>query len=227
MLRRHGLVPKPRYRRHVGHLGKPTTRIAAPNDVWTADVKGQCKTGDGLSCYPLTVADGCSRVLLGCQALSATRVQAAKPVCVRLVKDFGLPKRLRTDNGVPFATNTRARLSQLSAWWVRLGILPACIEPGKPPQNGRHERMHRRLQAETTRPPANTRRAQPSTFDRFRQACNCERPHEALDMHTPASRDASSPRQLPDKLPPVEDPDRFRNPLRQCQGGHSVESPVG
>jgi putative transposase len=104
----------------------------------------------------LTAADGFSRYLLGCQALPATSVAEAKPMFTRLFKEFGLPKRIRTDNGVPFATNTLARLSQLSAWWVRLGILPELIEPGKPQQNARHERMRRTLKAETTRPAANT-----------------------------------------------------------------------
>jgi len=219
MLRRHGLVPKPRHRRHIGHPGKPTTIIAAPNEVWTADVTGQFTTSDGLYCYPLTVADGFSRFRLGCQARSSTRVQEAKPVFVRRFKDCGLPKRIRTDNGVPFATNTPARRSQLSAWWVRLGLLPEGIEPGKPQQNGRHERMHRTLKAETTRPPAKTRRAQQYKFDRFRQEFHFERPHEALDMQTPASRDASSPRQLPDKLPPLEYPDRFEVRYVSANGG--------
>jgi putative transposase len=185
ILRRHGLVPKKRHQRHIGHPGKPTTLIAAPNEVWSADFKGQFKTGDGLYCYPLTVADGYSRFLLGCQALSSTRVAEAKPVFTRLFKAFGLPKRIRTDNGVPFATNTLGRLSQLSAWWVRLGILPEFIEPGKPQQNGCHERMHRTLKAETTRPPARTRRAQQLKFDRFREEFNFQRPHEALDMQPP------------------------------------------
>jgi transposase InsO family protein len=159
ILRRHGLVPKKRHQRHIGHPGKPTTLIAAPNDVWSAEFKGQFKTGDGRYCYPLTVADGYSLFLLGCQALSSTRVAEAKPVFTRLFKAFGLPKRIRTDNGVPFATNTLGRFSQLSAWWVRLGILPEFIEPGKPQQNGRHERMHRTVKAETTRPPVRTRRS--------------------------------------------------------------------
>jgi putative transposase len=219
ILRRHGLVPKTRHRRHIGHPGKPTSQILAPNDVWSADFKGHFKTGDGRYCYPLTVADGYSRLLLGCQALSSTRVQEAKPVFTRLFKEFGLPKRIRTDNGVPFATNTLARLSQLSAWWVRLGILPEFIEPGKPQQNGRHERMHRTLKAETTRPPAATRRAQQHTFDRFRQEFNCERPHEALDMQTPASRYEVSPREMPTKLPPLEYPDRFEVRYVSANGG--------
>jgi putative transposase len=219
ILRRNGLVPKTRHRRHIGHPGKPTSQILAPNDVWSADFKGHFKTGDGRYCYPLTVADGYSRLLLGCQALSSTRVQEAKPVFTRLFKEFGLPKRIRTDNGVPFATNTLARLSQLSAWWVRLGILPEFIEPGKPQQNGRHERMHRTLKAETTRPPAATRRAQQHTFDRFRQEFNCERPHEALDMQTPASRYEVSPREMPTKLPPLEYPDRFEVRYVSANGG--------
>jgi putative transposase len=111
ILRRHGLVPKTRHRRHRGHPGKPTSPILAPNEVWSADFKGHCTTGDGRSCYPLTVAVGDSRVLLGCQALSSTRVAEATPVFTRLFKACGLPKRIRTDNGVPCATTTLGRLS--------------------------------------------------------------------------------------------------------------------
>ena len=219
ILKRHGLVPKQRKRRIIGHPGKPTTAILAPNDVWCADFKGQFKTADGIYCYPLTVTDAHSRFLLGCQALSSTRVEEAKPVFMRVFKEQGLPRRIRTDNGVPFATNTLARLSQLSAWWVRLGVLPEFIEPGKPQQNGRHERMHRTLKAETTRPPANTRLAQQRRFDRFRQEFNFDRPHEALDMQTPASVYQSSPTPMPDKLPPLEYPDRFEVRYVSANGG--------
>ena len=219
ILKRHGMVPKKRHRRHIGHPGKPTSQILAPNEVWSADFKGQFKTGDGHYCYPLTVTDGFSRFLLGCQALSSTSVAQAKPVFTRLFKEFGLPRRIRTDNGVPFATNTLARLSQLSAWWVRLGILPEFIEPGKPQQNGRHERMHRTLKAETTRPPANTSRAQQRKFDRFRKEFNSERPHEALDMQTPASLYEPSPRQMPNKLSALEYPDRFEVRYVSANGG--------
>jgi len=186
ILSRHGMVARKRSRRRIGHPGKPSSLILAPNDLWSADYKGQFKTGDGRYCYPLTVADGFSRYLLGCQGLSSTAVAEAKPVFTRLFKEYGLPKRIRTDNGVPFATNTLARLSRLSAWWVRLGIVPEFIEPGKPQQNGRHERMHKTLKAETTRPPANSLRAQQRKFDHFREEFNNERPHEALDQQTPA-----------------------------------------
>jgi putative transposase len=213
------LVPKTRHRRHIGHPGNPTTLIAAPNEVWSADFKGQFTTADGLYCDPLTVADGDRRLLLGWQALSSTRVAEAKPVFTRLFNAFGLPTRIRPDHGVPLATKTLGRLSPLSAWWVRLGIFPACIAPGKPQHNGRHERRHRTLKAATTRPPARTRRAQPRTCDRFREEFNGQRPHEALDMQPPASRDEPSPRQRPNKLPRLEYPDRFEVRDVRANGG--------
>lgn len=146
ILGRHGLMPKQRQRRRIGHPGKPTSTILAPNDLCCADYKGQFKTGNGLYCYPLTVTDSYSRYLLSCQALDSTAVAGAKPVFTRVFKEYGLPMRIRTDNGVPFATTTLARLSALSAWWVRLGVMPELIEPGKPQKNGRHERMHRTSQ---------------------------------------------------------------------------------
>ena len=181
------MVPRQRRRRRLGHPGKPTSQVLAPNDVWSADYKGQFRTGDGRYCYPLTVADGFSRYLLGCQALTSTASAEAKPIFTRLFHEYGLPRRIRSDNGVPFATTTLARLSKLSAWWVRLGILPELIEPGRPDQNGRHERMHRTLKAETTRPAAGSLAAQQRRFNVFREEFNHERPHEALDQETPAT----------------------------------------
>ena len=157
ILSRHGLVKKTRRRRVSGHPGRPTSLVTAPNELWAADFKGQFKTRDGCYCYPLTVTDSYSRYLLGCQALLLTCCADAQTVFRRLFQEFGLPRRSRTDNGVPFATLSLARLSRLSAWWVRLGVLPELIKPGKPQQNGRHERMHRTLKAETTRPPAHGR----------------------------------------------------------------------
>ena len=206
ILSRHGMVPRQRRRRRLGHPGKPTSQVLAPNDVWSADYKGQFRTGDGRYCYPLTVADGFSRYLLGCQALTSTAGDEAKPIFTRLFHEYGLPRRIRSDNGVPFATTTLARLSKLSAWWVRLGILPELIEPGRPDQNGRHERMHRTLKAETTRPAAGSLAAQQRRFNIFREEFNQERPHEALDQETPATCYAPSPRPMPDRLPPLEYP---------------------
>lgn len=219
ILNRHGLVATKKRRRPLGHPGRPNTRIEAPNQVWCADFKGHFKTGDGIYCYPLTVTDGYSRFLLGCQSLHTTAVADAKPVFTRLFKEYGLPERIRTDNGVPFATASLARLSSLSAWWVRLGVLPELIEPGKPQQNGRHERMHRTLKAETTRPPAATLTAQQRRFNRFRDEFNNERPHEALDQNTPASYYKRSLRTMPDKLLPMEYPDRFEVRYVSANGG--------
>lgn len=219
ILKRHGMVPKQRNRRHIGHPGKPGSLILAPNDLWSADFKSQFKTGNGRYCYPLTVTDNFSRYLLGCQGLNSTSVEDAKPVFIRLFQEYGLPKRIRTDNGVPFATNTLARLSKLSAWWVRLGVMPEFIEPGKPQQNGRHERMHRTLKDETTRPPAGSLPAQQRKFNVFVAEFNNERPHEALDQQTPASCYQRSVREMPRKLPPLVYPDRFEVRYVSANGG--------
>lgn len=219
ILSRHGLVPKPRRRRRPGHPGKPATLVTAPNEVWSADFKGQFKTRDGRYCYPLTVTDNYSRFLLGCQALKSVRVADSQAVFRTLFREYGLPSRIRTDNGVPFATVSLARLSRLSAWWVRLGVLPELIEPGCPQQNGRHERMHRTLKAETTRPPAATMRSQQRTFDRFRREYNEERPHEAIGMQTPASLYAPSPRPYPERLPRLEYPQHFETRYVSYNGG--------
>jgi putative transposase len=219
ILKRHGMVPRRRQRRRIGHPGKPTSVVLAPNDLWSADDTGQFRTGDGQYCYPLTVADGCSRYLLGCQALDSTAVEGATPTFTRLFQEYGLPTPMRTDNGVPFATTTLGRLSRLSAWWVRLGILPEFIEPGHPQQNGRHERMHRTLKAETTRPAAGNLAAQQRRVNRFRGEFNHERPHEALDQQTPSACYAPSPRPMPDRLPPLEYPDRFEVRYVSANGG--------
>jgi putative transposase len=206
LLKRHGCIMRPRRQRPLGHPGRPTTTMREPNATWTADFKGQCKTGDGHYCFPLTVADGATRYLLACRALTSVRTSEARPVFERLFRTFGLPERIRSDNGVPFATTALARLSPLSVWWIRLGIRPELIEPGHPEQNGRHERMHKTLKAESTRPPAGTRAAQQRAFDRFRTEFNEERPHEALGQHTPASEYEASARAYSPRLVPLEYP---------------------
>jgi hypothetical protein len=192
--------------------------MLAPNDIWCADFKEQFKTGDGVYCYPLTATDGYSRYLLGCQGLLSTSVVEAKPVFTRLFKEFGLPRRIRSDNGVPFATNTLARLSTLSAWWVRLGILPGLIEPGKPQQNGRHERMHRTLKAETTRPPAAIGRHSNASSTAFATSSMTSGRRSA--GHGDAGLDLRSfTAEMPDRLPPLEYPDRFEVRYVSYNGG--------
>lgn len=219
LLARHGLVKKARTRRHLSHPGKPSSIIAAPNQVWCADFKGQFKTRDGIYCYPLTITGGFSRFLIGCQGLLTTQCASAKPVFEKAFREFGLPERIRTDNGVPFATVSLARLSSLSAWWIRLGIVPELIEPGKPQQNGRHERMHRTLKAETTRPAAGNLRAQQRKFNSFREEYNEVRPHEAINLETPASVYRPSVRPYPRKLAALEYPSHYETRYVSHNGG--------
>ena len=220
LLKRAGLVTVPRRRRTPGHPGRHTAPMDAPNAVWTADFKGEFRMRNGTYCYPLTVADGCSRYLLACRALSSTATPGAHGVFVRLFQEYGLPERIRSDNGVPFASIALGRLSRLSVWWVRLGILPDLIEPSSPSQNGRHERMHRTLKAEATRPPEAHARAQQRRFDTFRAEYNEERPHESLGQETPASCYTASPRPYPDRLPPLEYPAHFE--VRRVSGNGGI-----
>jgi hypothetical protein len=183
--------------------------MGAPHDGWSADFTGHCKTGDGRDGDPLPSTDGYRRLLLSGPALSSTRVAAAQPVFTRGFQACG----------VPCATNPLGRRSQLAAWGGRLGILPECIEPGQPPQNGRQERMHRTLNADTTRPPGATRRAHQRTCNPVRAAFTHERPHEALDRRPPAACDAPSPRTMPPTRPPLADPARFEVRDVSANGG--------
>jgi transposase InsO family protein len=209
LLTQHGLVRCRSRRRRRPHPGRPQTPMTAPNTIWTADFKGQFRTRDGQYCFPLTVVDGFSRYLLACQTLQGTTHAATKRVFRRLFQEYGLPQRIRTDNGVPFATSALGRLSRLAVWWIRLGILPELIEPSHPEQNGRHERMHRTLKAETTRPPAATHRRQQQRFSQFRREYNEVRPHEALQQRPPSALYQPSPRPYPERLPPLEYPGHF------------------
>lgn len=201
LFQRAGLSQARKRRRGHRHPGAIPLQAETPNAVWTADFKGQFRTGDGLYCDPLTVADAYSRFLLGCSARLSTKQVEARPIFERLFQDYGLPDAIRTDNGPPFATPAFCGLSKLSVWWIKLGIRHQRIEPGRPEQNGAHERMHRTLKAEATRPPEPSQAAQQARFDRFRREYNDERPHEALHYSTPASLYRPSPRSLPAPLP--------------------------
>lgn len=220
LLKRRGLVQTPPRRRAVGHPCRPSLQVRGPNDCWSADFKGHFRLGNGQYCYPLTVTDNYSRYLLACQAMSGTVLEPTQAVFTRLFKQWGLPSRIRTDNGVPFAgTGTLGRLSRLSVWWLKLGILPELIEPGRPQQNGRHERMHRTLKQETTKPPAGDMGAQQRRFNAWGEEFNQIRPHEALDMSKPAQLQQASPRPMPTRLLPMEYPDRFEVRYVSANGG--------
>jgi putative transposase len=194
VLDRHGLVNRPR-RRGYKAQGTALSHPVDPNDLWCADYKGEFMLADRRYCYPLTITDAASRYLLSCEALSSTQGQYAFTVFERVFKDFGLPKAIRTDNGVPFASpNSLFGLSRLSVWWLRLGIAIERIQPAHPEQNGRHERMHLTLKKEATKPAAKNLIQQQGRFDRFIQEYNHERPHQALGMKYPAEIYVSSSR---------------------------------
>jgi putative transposase len=201
LFRRAGLSHAHTHRRGHRHPGAIPLQAEVLNAVWTADFKGQFRTGDGIYCYPLTVADADSRFLLSCAARLSTKQVEARPIFERLCQEYGLPEAIRTDNGAPFATPACCGLSQLSVWWITLGIRHQRMAPGRPEQNGAHERMHRTLKAEATRPPERHQAAQQARFDRFCRESNEERPHEALGDRTPVSRYRPSRRPMPTKLP--------------------------
>lgn len=184
-------------------LASGRTEATAPNVVWTADFKGHFRLGSGAYCYPLTILDLHSHFLLRCAALPTTAVLSARHVFTRLFGEYGLPTVLRSDNGVPFAQpNALGRLGVLGFWWVRLGIRPEHIRPATPSENGAHERFHKTLKAEATRPGSISMPAQQRRFDRFQREYNTERPHENLPHHRPpAQAYVPSPRPYPAKLP--------------------------
>ena len=189
VLDRHGLVKRRSRRRRRRLTGTPLSWPATANRLWCADYKGEFMLGNRQYCYPLTITDFASRYLIACEALSTTKERYAFTVFERAFQEYGLPEAIRTDNGVPFASaHALYGLSKLAVWWLRLGIGLERIAPGHPEQNGRHERLHLTLKTEATRPAVANMLQQQARFDTFVHRFNHERPHQALDMHTPASR---------------------------------------
>jgi transposase InsO family protein len=219
ILERAGLVEVRKVRRPVPPQPTTLREAQAPNDVWCIDYKGQFRLGDRSMCYPLTLTDQRSRFILGCEAMTAISDEAARETCEEIFRRYGLPKAMRSDNGVPFASSGLANLTQLSVYWLRLGIELERIRPGHPEENGQHERMHRTLKAEATRPPAANLAAQQRVFDAFRHEFNTVRPHEAIDLETPASRYRPSARHLPPRPAPLIYPAHFETRLVSTNGG--------
>jgi len=187
ILKRRGLTTKRQRRRRAPALGvvAPFSGCEAPNSVWCIDFKGWFVTSDGLRCYPLTLIDAFSRYLLRCEALLDPNGKEVKQILESAFTEFGLPAAIRSDGGPPFASTGPARLTELSVWLLRLGLRIEIIAPGRPQQNGRLERFHRTLKAETTTPAANDCPAQQRVFDLWRGEYNHERPHEALGQRCP------------------------------------------
>jgi transposase InsO family protein len=187
----------------------PIVQAAGPNDVWSIDYKGWFRVGDGTRCDPLTVNDVFSRASLECRAMVSPKLEDVQFRLEKLFGELGLPTAVLSDTGPPFASQGLGRLSRLGVWLVRLGVRPIFIEPGHPEQNGRHERFHETLKAETATPPRVSVRAQQAAFDRFRVHYNEERPHEALGMLMPADLYKPSEREMPSFLREHEYPDHY------------------
>ena len=206
-LRKEGLTQARRPQRRCPPFSSQFQSVDAPNDVWCADFKGWFATGDKTRCDPATISDASSRYLLRLQAVARPDGAHVRPEFEAAFCEYGRPLSIRSDNGPPFASVGAGGLSQLSVWWIKLGIRPERIEPGKPQQNGRLERLHRTLKAETAAPPAATLAEQQRRFDEFRAVYNNERPHEALDFATPASLYRASERSYPCALREPDYPD--------------------
>lgn len=205
IFRRNGLIDvegwRSKRRRKPGVAWSTLKGAEGPNDVWCVDYKGQFRLGNRQYCYPLTTSDLYSRFLLTLESLEGTDDQEARPVFEEAFRLYGLPLEIRSDNGPPFASQGLFGLTRLSVWWMRLGIVHQRIAPGHPEQNGQHERMHRTLKAETTRPAGQNAIQQQERFEAFREEYNNDRPHESLGGKTPGSIYSPSPRPFPDKLP--------------------------
>lgn len=225
-LEKAGLV-MPRKRRH-SYTAEPSqlSEATLPNTIWCIDYKGQFRLGDRTYCYPLTITDQHSRFVLACEGMAAISDEAAREVCSEVFRAWGLPALMRSDNRVPFASNGLCGLTKLSAFFLRLGIGLERIRPAHPEENGRHERMHRTLKAETTRPARANLLQQQERFDEWVHEFNNERPHEAIGMKRPAevfSRSAAlMPAVLPELLYPTHD-----DVVRVRSNGHIYIAGIG
>jgi putative transposase len=202
VLKRRGMTTPRRRRRRAPALGvtAPFSGCDAANRVWCIDFKGWFLTGDGMRCYPLTLIDAFSRFLLRCEGLLEPDGKHVRQILDSAFLEFGLPAAIRSDGGPPFASTGPARLTELSVWLLKLGIRIEIIAPGKPQQNGRLERFHRTLKAETASPPLANCTMQQRLFDKWRREYNQERPHESLDLRPPARFYAPSKRTYPRRL---------------------------
>lgn len=198
ILHKHGLIADRRKPRRRVENRKPKFEPEEPNEIWSADFKGKFRLGNGVYCNPLTIADSYSRFLFAISGLEKADAESCKPIYEKTFREYGIPDFFHTDNGSPFGSvQSLRRMTMLSVWLMELGITPVYSDPASPGQNGRHERMHRDLKREATRPPGNTFLSQQKLFNNFRQIYNTIRPHEALNMKTPEEVHTKSRRQYP------------------------------
>lgn len=219
ILKKHGLVvPRRKGRRKIINQF-PYFDPEEPNIIWSTDFKGKFRLGNQEYCNPLTIADSRSRFLFAIHGLRYCRAEDCKPIFEKVFREYGIPEAMHSDNGPPFgSSNSLRRLTSLAVWFMDLGILPVYSDPGHPEQNGRHERMHRDLKAEATRPPARTWIAQQRKFDAFRKEYNEVRPHEALAMQTPISVHKPSKREYPRRVQDWSYPTEYKQKLVTVNG---------
>lgn len=202
---------KERKRRRKVEPQKPIFDPASPNEVWSADYKGKFRMKNGEYCYPLTIADSYSRYIFAAKGLLAANTKSTKPVFKKVFRKYGLPEQLHTDNGAPFGSiHALGRLTTFSVWLLDLGIKPVYSDPGHPEQNGRHERMHRELKGEATRPPGKNLQAQQRKLNKFIYEYNEVRPYQILGMRTAASVHERSVRKYPEKFTDWDYPKEYR-----------------
>lgn len=220
-----GLVAHRRRRGPESQGARLQTPIRAerPNQVWTIDFKGWWYTLDRRRFEPLTIRDDYSRYLLCAQAMPDARTETVQSQMSRVFDRYGLPEVIRSDNGSPFAArNSPLGLSRLSAWWLTLGVNLDRIKPGRPDQNGGHERMHRDMALGVERRPAADLVAQQAELDEWRRSFNEERPHEALGMRVPAEMYERSPRRFDPSPVELEYPAGYEVRKVNHRGGISI-----
>lgn len=206
-IRKADLITRVHKQRRFKHPGAPLqVPIIRPNQQWSTDFKGHFKTRDRRYCYPLTVTDSYSRFIVGIAALKSTSFELTWSAYERLFRQFGLPESILSDNGSPFASNSVRRLSKLSVRWIRLNIEPRLTQPGKPQQNGRHERMHREFKKVICSEPAANLKRQQIECNHFVDYYNQIRPHEGIGQALPADLYKRSSREYPRRLPELEYP---------------------
>jgi len=200
VLKRRGLI-RPRKRRVAVLRGGTVEGICTkPNEVWCDDFKGAFSLGDGSRCHPFTVTDLCSRFILKCQGMPSEKGAGVQAELTKAFEEFGMPDRLRSDNGPPFGAQAPGGFSRIAVWLMKIGVVPEFITPGAPQENGEHERMHRTLKEETAKPPKATQAEQQQAFDHFRRDFNEVRPHEALGQVPPKKRYEPSSKSYTGKL---------------------------
>lgn len=228
MLKRAGFViPRAKQNR----IELPESRLVHPSDpnmVWTTDFKGWWEMLNGEKCYPLTIRDAMSRYLISFDALAQQSFELTKAAFIKAFRTYGIPLYICSDNGQPFATVQNPwGLTQLSVWWLKLGITPVRIQPGKPYQNGAHERVHLDIAREIEKYPEKNLKSEQQRFDRWKYDFNSVRPHHALNMRTPEDMYVASRRRYDERDPIYMYPDHFEtrsvSPAGQfCWGDKTV-----